>query len=192
MGANKRSFEQMRQDDINENLHEGVNMYFTPPNEEQEPQTGVTITTRSLQDLDKDGMDTMVKAVVDQVAQGNVDAMDNFLYFKKLEYLAKVGVENSKSYAYGKTYATKGNPYLRFGAKVEATATTSYDYSGCNDAELTRLETVEKEAKEALKARQKFLQALTKPITQLDEDTSEVNTINPAVKLQSEGYKVTL
>lgn len=160
--------------------------------EEIQPQTGVTITTKSLQDLDKDGMDNMVKAVVDQVAQGNIDAMDNFLYFKKLEYLAKVGVENSKSYAYGSTYATKGNPYLRFGAKVEAAVTTSYDYGLCNDPELTILETNAKVATEALKARQKFLQGLTKSFTQLDEDTGEVNTINPAVKLQSEGYKVTL
>lgn len=155
-------------------------------------QTGVTLTSKSLQDLDKNGMDELVRAVVNEVAQGNVDAMDNFLWFKKLEYLAKVGVENSKSYAYGKTYATKGNPYLRFGTKVEAAATTSYDYSGCNDFELELLEINAKSATEALKARQKFLQGLTKPMTIVDENTGDIVTVNPAIKLQSEGYKVTL
>lgn len=165
----------------------GIPMYNEAPK-----STGLTITSKSLQDLDKNGIDEIVRAIVNEVAQGNVDAMDNFIYFKKLEYLAKVGVENSKSHAYGKTYATKGNPYLRFGAKVEAAATTSYDYSSCNDPELEVLEINAKVATESLKARQKFLQGITKPFTELNEETGEVNTINPAVKLQSEGYKIML
>jgi hypothetical protein len=155
-------------------------------------EQGLQITTKSLQTLNKDNITDLAKHLVAEVAEGNLDAMDMLIQGKKLELLAKSICDNVKDFAYGKTYATKGNPYLRFEAKVEAAELgTEYDYSNCNDDEVVQLTLKAEMAKKALDARKKFLQGLTKPTTIVTDD-GEIVTINPAVKKATQGYKVTL
>ncbi len=161
-------------------------------NEPTNIETGLSITTQSLQTLDKDSITDLARHIVSGVAEGNQDAMDTLIMGKKLELLAKSVVDNVKEYAYGKTYATKGNPYLRFGAKAEAAELgTEYDYSLCDDPELADLTQKAEKAKTALDARKKFLQGLTKSTTIVTDD-GEIVTVNPAVKKSTNGYKITL
>lgn len=61
-----------------------------------------------------------------------------------------------------------------------------WDYSNCNDPELERLQAEFDKAKKALEKRQKFLQALDKPLTTVDEQDGSVEPIYPAVRKATE------
>lgn len=67
---------------------------------------------------------------------------------------------------------------------------TEYDFSNCNDPELEHLTKQLEEIKEQVKERQTLLKALTKPETFLDEDTGESVVVNPPIKRQTDGLRV--
>jgi hypothetical protein len=67
-----------------------------------------------------------------------------------------------------------------YGATVSvAEMGVRYDYSKCNDAEWTELNNQIKELEKQRKAREKFLQALSKPESKFDEESGEVYKIFP-------------
>lgn len=168
-------------------------MFTQQRDEEQQIKQGLTLTSKKLQDLDKDGIVELARAVVSEVQMGDQDAMDTLIMGKKLELFAKQIVDNVKDYAYGKSYATKGNPYMRFGTKVEAAELgTEYSYENCNDPQFTDLEIKFNSAKAAFDKRKKFLQTLPAPMSVMDDDTNEVTVIHPAIKSSTSGYKVNI
>lgn len=57
-----------------------------------------------------------------------------------------------------------------------------YDYSVCADSEWERCSVEEKSAAEKRKEREKFLKTLTKPLTIANEETGEMETLNPPIK----------
>lgn len=79
-----------------------------------------------------------------------------------------------------------------WGAKATIVSTPSrYDYSNCNDAELTVLEDQLATAKKALEARQKFLQSVPDTGTTIvNEDSGDVLKIYPPARIQGETLKV--
>lgn len=68
---------------------------------------------------------------------------------------------------------------------------TRFDYSGCNDDELTRLQTKAEIASDALKTRQEFLKAVPAGgIDSFDPQTGETFKIYPPVKISEDGYSI--
>lgn len=91
--------------------------------------------------------------------------------------------------------------HAKYGQKtVELTGATitskevgvKYEYSACGDTEWERYKSAESNAIENRKAREKFLQSLTAPITIVNEETGETETINPAPKTSTTKLVVTL
>ncbi len=161
-------------------------------NEAQNTGTELSLSYKNLTTLNKGDISDIVASVKEQVAEGNQDALDALIIAKKLSALGKQLEDGVKDYAYAKTYATKGQPYVHFGAKVEAAEVgTEYDYSDCNDEQLTILTEKANEANKALKERQEFLKTLPKA-TNIVTDDGEIVTINPAIKKSKSGYKISI
>lgn len=67
-----------------------------------------------------------------------------------------------------------------------------YDYESCGDSEWGRYKSAETFAADNRKQREKFLQSLTEPITILNEETGQIETVNPAPKTSTTKLSVTL
>jgi hypothetical protein len=93
-----------------------------------------------------------------------------------------------------KEHAKHGQKTIEiFGATFTVKETgTKYDYTACKDTEWERYKSYESDAAENRKRREKFLQTLTAPITVVNEETGELETINPAPKTSTTKLSVTL
>lgn len=89
--------------------------------------------------------------------------------------------------------AKHGKAFDFMGAKCEWVPTyTTYDYLGTGDHEWAIANRAEQSAAEDRKEREKFLRTLTKPLDLVSRETGEVITINPPVKRQTEGLRITI
>ena len=124
--------------------------------------------------------------------QGEMTAMDvalRFKFFEDLiaatkEQLRPLVVEELNNYHVGEDIVRYNGQF-----KVKE-AGTRYDFTNCNDPEWNRLTEVITNFTNGLKAREKFLRTLTKPLTTVDEQTGEVVTINPPVKTSTTTYAI--
>lgn len=110
-----------------------------------------------------------------------------FALLSKVELLVKETKDRLKSEAYDEV--VKGNDNA-FGVKMSTMASTRYDYSTCNDAELAKHEENIAKHSQLLKERQTFLKGLKKPVSVLNEETGEVDKIFPPAKLVTDTIKV--
>jgi hypothetical protein len=131
--------------------------------------------------------------VTDIVEGGTQDPLKVYIESKKIsEFYSELnkGLQKPAQHEAAK-HGQKGAEM--WGAKAQlVNAASRYDYSNCNDEELTRLEAELTSAKKALEARQKFLQGI--PVTGMvlvDEASGDVAKIYPPAKIQSETIKVT-
>jgi hypothetical protein len=68
---------------------------------------------------------------------------------------------------------------------------TRYDFSGCGDTELLRLQTRAKIASDALKSREDFLKAVPEGgIDSFSQETGETFKLFPPVKISEDGYSI--
>lgn len=88
----------------------------------------------------------------------------------------------------------KGKYTTNRGVRFEIAETgTYYDFSGCNDTELLRLEWAEEAAKNAVKERKEFLKTVPKDgLIVTNGETGETETIYPPVKNSKSSYKITM
>lgn len=89
------------------------------------------------------------------------------------------------------TYGEKEFSYL--GAKVRLKETgVKWDFDNCKDPYLQNYVEKEKELKETMKGRQKFLQSLKEQHTFVDEATGETHTVYPPVKKSTTQTEISL
>jgi hypothetical protein len=68
---------------------------------------------------------------------------------------------------------------------------TRYDFSGCGDTELLRLQTRAEIASDALKTRQEFLKAIpAEGIDTFSQETGETFKLFPPVKISEDGFSI--
>ena len=72
-------------------------------------------------------------------------------------------------------------PYNGCEFKIRDNSRWKYDH--CNDDEYNLLKAEESVIKEKIKQRETFLQTLRKPLEVVDEETGEIKTIAPAIKV---------
>lgn len=101
------------------------------------------------------------------------------------EFIQAVRDELAK-YEKGKYTTTRG---VRF--ELAETGTT-YDFSGCNDAQLDLLEIELKSKKQAVDDRKEFLKGLPKEGLEILTNDGEVVKLYPPVKTSKSSYKITL
>ncbi len=154
------------------------------------PDTAVSVL--ELFEPTKQGVIAFASKVINDVADGKVNALRVKLLCKTLEEVADKINEGTKEYqkTEGAKYGDK--PFMFHGAEMHFTATkTEYIYTNCNDPYLNDLEFQAKELGEKIKARKEQLKALKEPMP-MGDPSGEVYTCNPPVKKQWEGVKTTL
>lgn len=145
----------------------------------------------NLLSMDAATIDTLARAIVQEVADGNKDALEVLIYAKKGALFFKSIDDNVKNYAYGKQYAAKGEQVVKFGAKVEqAELGVSYDYSSAQDPEWVHLKSIADVAKANLDGREKMLKTIKGSMDVIV--MGEPVTIYEPVKKATLGYKITV
>lgn len=151
------------------------------------------MSTLTLFDSDKKGLDYFIDYVANTIESGNDDPLKVRAIAAKLEYIANGIKERTKEHA--KTEAAKygEKPFAFAGCEMHLTPTyTKYQYDKCNDPEWWKHWRQEQNAGNERKEREKFLQTLKSPLTTVDKESGEVVEIYPPVKVQSIGVKVSI
>lgn len=147
----------------------------------------------SLKAMDAATIDTLAKAEIQSVAEGDKDPVDLFtLSAKGLAYFKAIN-DNVKPYVYAQNLAQKGSSYTKNGVELSpAELGVKYDYSKTNDPELAELNAKFDEAKKNKEARESFLKGIKDRLEIVNTDTGEVATVYPPIKTGMMGYKATI
>lgn len=151
------------------------------------------MSTLTLFDSDKKGLDYFIDYIANTIESGNDDPLKVRAYADKMIYIANGIKERTKEQA--KTEAAKygEQPFNYAGCEMHLTPTyTKYLYDKCNDPEWEEAEQKERSAGNDRKGREGFLQKVKKPFELLDSRTGEVITIYPPIKTQTTGVKVSI
>lgn len=164
---------------------------FMQVRQESDLQSGVSF--EHLLDAKKSNLSNAVKAIKEEIEDGNYDSLKGLILalkgkalFTDLESALRPLAENGYLNKLEKGYSIHD-------AGVEQAATsTKYDYSVCNDPQWESLVSLNKANGELQKEREAFLKAIKTPLEVVDTESGETYTIYPPNKLQKEGLKITL
>lgn len=138
----------------------------------------------SLLDTTKAERASFIEDVITRIEEGQADPIKVKLQVKKMEELVKALQDNSRFRDLVMDEAVKhGKTFEMYNAKFEVRSLSAkYDYSMCNDAELTRLNASIEELSAMKRQREAFLKSL--PATGLETVTEdgEVVRLYPPVK----------
>lgn len=149
----------------------------------------------ALFDTDKEQRKSFADSIVNEIMEGNKNALDIHVQLKMIESLLK-DINDRPEYktALLEEAQKHGKSFTFHSAKVEVKEVgTKYDYSQCNDHELVMLENIAKEWTDKVKARQELLKKVpVEGLKQLDEATGEIYYSYPPSKSSTTSVAVTL
>lgn len=141
----------------------------------------------------KHQVDAFVGKMKHAVAEGWVSSMKLKAYLKGIEAVTKKSASFLDPAARTEAEKYGEKSFLFMGMKVElAENGTKYDYTGCCDPVLHRLEMEAAFATEMLEARRNFLKGVKGHLVIVDDSTGETATVYPPVKTSTSGLKMTL
>ncbi len=145
-----------------------------------------------LLNADKSALEKFANTIIQDVKEGRENPLEIQLLIKKYEYVLNEIKDNIKVNVTTETAKYGDKQFEYGGAKCHYTPTsTSYDFEVCGDRIWYSIETEEQNLKAKRKEREEFLKSLKETITIVDDD-GQLNTINPPLKKQVMGLKVTL
>lgn len=152
----------------------------------------------SLLETNKSQRQSFISNLIDSIENGNVDPLKVHFQVKCIEKILeeltnqdekknKDGWQIAKRYRAAVLSAAEAYGQKEFefnGSKVKISETgTKYDYSQCNDAELSQWQTEMEFLKAKIDNRQKMLQTVSeKGMIITNEETGETNTVYPPSK----------
>lgn len=140
-------------------------------------QTNLSFGLDALMVSKKEQRLASAQAIVQDVQDGNLDALQVLIYASKAEELFKSVIDNVRPIIAGKSIQ-KGGIKMYEAEIIERKNPDKYDFSSCNDSEWFRLNNLLNETKEKLKERENFLKSLIDPIS-----TIEGEIINQPTKI---------
>jgi hypothetical protein len=160
---------------------ENLNLFLQP----KEEVALLPIENKRLLTANKSDLSLMASRIVEGVDDGNADPLDTLIMAKKGLYVFESIADALKN-----KVATPEKGYTKYNCEIsERTTGVSYAFDTCNDPIWLELNSQFVEAKEKLKAREKWLKTFTKP-TQVEDQGNEdgevimeARTINPPVKM---------
>lgn len=156
---------------------------------EEVQETGVSLELSKLLTFDKADIFEVVSGVIERVNDGWVDPLDALIYAKKGELLFKEVISGIKA----KVEIPTEKGYTKYNAQLTEKMTgVKYDYSACGDTEWNELQSQIEALTEKRKERETFLKSIKKETTIVNDDTGEVETLQPAVKSGSLSISLTL
>ena len=142
--------------------------------------------------ISKQDVHNRAKVIISMVEEGDVTALDALTRMKHLSDICKESIEGIKEMALSEAIKfNKAETIKVNGAKIELSNKVEYDYSNCNDEDLTVLESQAEQLELKIKERKAFLKVLPESFTVADHQTGEMKTIRPAIKLSEQIVKVT-
>jgi len=130
------------------------------------------------------------EAIALRIKEGQVDPLQVLAAFKQVEKIQEKIKETLRTAAVSEMSKYGEKEVTKYGMTFEPMeAGVSYDYSVCNDPELTQLQEVLAKYQAKLKTRQTFLRALKEPVEIVDEDTGEITKLYPPVKTSTSTVK---
>lgn len=155
-----------------------------------------------LQETTKEDRKAFVQELLQQIEDGHADALKIHLQVKSTESLIEMLTDKKKHpESAGRYCALVLSEAEKHGKKFDmhnATflikeAGTQYDWTVCNDDEITGLLELEKAMKANIKERQEFLKALpAQGLELIDKETGEAVTIYPPAKSSTTTVQTTL
>ena len=132
-------------------------------------------------------MEEQIKKMVSDVQSGIADPLQTFLLLKNLEEVCKESKQKISQSAM--TEIQKFGDKITIGnyTLTKCNVSTTYNFSKCSDSIFEVLESEFELSKKRLDDRKDFLKALRTQA--IEQETGEI--INPPLKIQIEGIKVT-
>lgn len=165
-----------------------------------------TISILSLFETTKDQRNSFCTDIVEKLVDGETDPLKVHLQIKAMEEVIKTLTDSSektnKNFALAMTYKNilltaaekHGKKFQLHNAEFSIKEVgTAYDFSKCEDAELTAMLMQQDELKEKIKAKQEFLK--TVPLSGLvvtNEDTGDTYKVFPPSKTSTTSVAVSL
>lgn len=129
--------------------------------------------------------------IIAKVEGNEMTAIDVLTKLKYIMEVCKGAIDGIKEYSVTEAQGYDKHESINInGAKVELSNKSEYDFTGCND-DWSIYTAQAEQLKVKIKERETFLKTLTKSITVADEETGEMKTIKPPVKLSEPIIKVT-
>lgn len=146
-----------------------------------------------LLNADKKALEKFANTIIQDVKEGRENPLEIQLLIKKYEFVLNEIKENIKVNVNTEVAKYGDKPFEYGSAQMHYTPTaTSYDFESCNDYEWNVINADIKYLHDQKKKREEFLKSLQSPISILNEQTGEIETVSPPQKKQSMGLKVTL
>lgn len=151
------------------------------------------IGTLNLMPSTKDEVKRFSDKLIQEVTEGEINPLQLKVMLKALSTALDETEKKLKDMYMSEVDKYSDKTLELYGAKIEkAELGTRYNFSNCNDPELSALEARKKMIDEEIKDRQTFLKAVKNSATIVVESTGEVVTVYPPVKESTTGIKVTL
>lgn len=144
-------------------------------------ETGLSMELKSLIQADKAQIEDISKAIVQRVADGDLDPFKAYCHVKKIKDLADSVEKNLRPHINSKGIQKGGLTMFNIEFTGKSNPAT-WDYSGCNDPEYDKLLSELEAVEGKIKKREKVLQNMDKPEEKVDTETGETYTVYPAVK----------
>jgi hypothetical protein len=142
--------------------------------------------------LTKAASEGMAEMIATIVKEGNANPLD---VSTRLQWMATV-IEQARKLiqedCISEIEKHSGKAVINGAEVVKKETGVKYDFENCGDTEWEIYDSKEASAKASKKEREKFLKALTKPITIANEETGEMQTVNPPIKSSTTNIQVTL
>jgi hypothetical protein len=150
--------------------------------EVSQQETGLSLELNQLLNHNKKSMAKLVTIATDAVINGEIDPIKSLVYAKKGCELFSQLEKAIRPIAEEKVKLGKGEIYKTYDVAIsQAEQGVKYDFTHCEDPIWNSLKAATEQAAEALKERETFLKAVTKPMDILIEGC-EVVKINPPVR----------
>ena len=131
------------------------------------------LNQRTFLSATKQSIEDKAKAIINDVADGNLDPLETLILTKKaLEFYTLIE-KNVRQYCNG---VGKGGVEMFSAQIIDKKSPDTYDYSSCNDSVWSELKHIEADTKLKLKAREAFLKSLTEEVA----NTTNGEVIKPA------------
>lgn len=131
--------------------------------------------------------------IIKAVKNGEADPLKVLVMLKSLEAVYELVRDEISEEILKEAEKYPEKVIERYGARIEKSEVgTNYLYRQSGDQEWERLDAELETLKRRKSEREKFLRSLDKPLTVINPETGEVETISPPIKRSKSGVKVSL
>lgn len=143
--------------------------------------------------INKSDQNDLANRLINTVLDGDIDLVEATVKAKSLiEVLTKFVNDDRVKDCTLSEIEKNGKETSWNGARLAIKEVgVKYDYSDCNDPVYMDLLKQKKVIDKQLKERESFLKSLSNRTTIVDDETGEVATVIPPVKMSSQGYTIT-